>query len=118
MFDIQATLRPHPDTPDPAQAGIAARDNRPVTPRRPLRLTSARTADAPAAAPPVANIFNGVFDIEERPTDPRLQRSRTRARNLLAAHEAVVALLDRLKAVGWRAGDPLPLEHEDPPATE
>ena len=35
-----------------------------------------------------------------------------------ARREAVVALLDRLQAVGWRAGDPLPLEHEDPPATE
>ena len=32
--------------------------------------------------------------------------------------EAVVALLDRLQACAWRAGDPLPLDTQDPPDSE
>lgn len=73
-----------------------AADPRPVTPRRLLRFSSARAAeDAPVLARPVLNLFDGVFDEDDTPTDPRLLRSRARARRLLAAHEAGLSDAER-----------------------
>ena len=69
-------------------------DTRPVTPRRPLRFSSARTGeDAVAVTLPVANLFTGIFDEDDLATadvDPRLARSRQRARAILAAREAAL----------------------------
>lgn len=69
-------------------------DTRPVTPRRPLRFSSARTSeDAVAVTLPVANLFTGIFDEDDLATadvDPRLARSRQRARAILAAREAAL----------------------------
>lgn len=69
-------------------------DTRPVTPRRPLRFSSARASeDAVAVTLPVANLFAGIFDEDDLATadvDPRLARSRQRARAILAAREAAL----------------------------
>ncbi len=101
LIDTAATDDPSPapatdipktiTSPDP-EAEPAA-DARTVTPRRPLRFSSARGLDdSPAVAAPIFNIFEGVFDPEEAGlTDPRLQRSRARARSLLAAREATLS---------------------------
>lgn len=109
-FDAAAMLmaeaaQPAPDQPaSPGDAAAASAtptteaeaDTRPVTPRRLLRFTSSRVAeDAPAIALPVPNIFEGVFDDEDHLTDPRLLRSRARARALLAAHEALLSDAER-----------------------
>lgn len=121
MLDTDATYQPDPHAPpapgcplDPALLLLdgAARivdapsanatstppgaDARTVTPRRPLRFTASRSAeDAPAIALPVPNIFEGIFDDEEQLTDPRLLRSRARARALLAAHESRLSDAER-----------------------
>lgn len=133
MLDSDATFSPASAAPEPAQGPLAALltdatedslsdastplrtgpprgtevlDNKPVTPRRPLRLTSARPAgDSPAIALPVPNIFEGVFDTEDSLVDPRLQRSRSRARSLLAAREAALTEAERNL---WHDDDPAP----------
>lgn len=85
----------HPASPDDGQEDGTA-DPRPVTPRRLLRLSSARTTeDAPVHALPVLNLFDGIFDEDETLSDPRLMRSRARARRLLAAHEAGLSEAER-----------------------
>ena len=67
---------------------------RPVTPRRPLRFTSAREAgDAAPVTLPTLNLFSDVFhdDILDQPDlDPRLRRSRERAMSRLAAYESAL----------------------------
>jgi hypothetical protein len=77
---------PHPE-PVMAEA-------RPVTPRRPLRFTSAReTGDAAPVTLPTLNLFSDVFhdDILDQPDlDPRLRRSRERAMSRLAAYESAL----------------------------
>lgn len=76
------------------QADAPQADARPVTPRRPLRFSFARTAeDAAPVTLPVSNIFLGIFDEDDLSTagvDPRLARSRHRARAILAAREAAL----------------------------
>lgn len=68
-----------------------------VTPRRPLRFTFARTAeDLPIPALTLPDLFEGVFDDSAHAaTDPRLIRSRARARALLDAHEAALDPAER-----------------------
>jgi len=121
MLDVEATFSPHPDAspatrstlagllgdlpaatpvpddpPPPAAPPSDTADSRPVTPRRPLRFTSARAAGESAHITlSVPNIFDGVFDAEDRLTDPRLLRSRARARSLLAAREAALSEAER-----------------------
>jgi len=116
MLDIEATFSPYPDAAAaappplsglrvdvPADASAAAPQDvaeaagpRAVTPRRPLRFTSARSAEeSPAIALAIPNIFDGVFDTEDHLTDPRLQRGRARARSLLARHEAALSDAER-----------------------
>ena len=74
-------------------------DQRPVTPRRPLRFTSARGADeATPVSLPSFDLFEGVFEdnsLEGPDVDPRLQRSRARARAHLAAMEATLTPVER-----------------------
>ena len=75
-----------PQAATPAPAAAAG-----VTPRRPLRFTSARVAeDAPAQRLPLPDLFAGVFedDTAGPAADPRIRRSRARARALMDAHEA------------------------------
>lgn len=78
----------------PALPPALPSDTRPVTPRRPLRFSSARSSeDTVAVTLPVANLFIGVFDEDDLATadvDPRLARSRQRARAILAAREAAL----------------------------
>lgn len=141
MLDVDATFSPAPTAPEPAQGPLAAlltdatdvslsdaatpplrtgpprvtdaADNRPVTPRRPLRLTSARPAgDSPAIALPVPNIFEGVFDTEDSLVDPRLQRSRARARSLLATREAALTPAERNL---WHDDEPAPAPAPEAP---
>lgn len=124
MLDSQATFAPFldsattvaepglPDTPvtvlapdtapaidphialQPAASDPATADSRPVTPRRPLRFSFARSAEDTAPVTlPVSNIFVGIFDEDDLSTagvDPRLARSRHRARAILAAREAAL----------------------------
>jgi hypothetical protein len=75
-----------------ANSEPATAEARPVTPRRPLRFSFARSAeDAAPVTLPVSNIFAGIFDEDDLSTagvDPRLARSRHRARAILAAREA------------------------------
>ncbi|MCZ8079742.1 MAG: hypothetical protein O9289_11225 [Rhodobacteraceae bacterium] len=70
-------------------------DIRAVTPRRPMRFTFARDAvEHSRASLPSPNLFANVFDDDSLVgpgIDPRLQRSRARARARLAAHEAGLA---------------------------
>ena len=72
---------------------------RPVTPRRPLRFTAARSAeDAAPVTLPSFNLFDGVFEdtaLDGPGVDPRLQRSRARARAHLAAMEAALTPVER-----------------------
>jgi len=102
-----------PTSDNPAPADIAATDTavadiavadttdlppdaRPVTPRRLLRFSAARgIEDTRVQALPVLNLFDGVFESEDDLTDPRLLRSRARARRLLAAHEAGLSEAER-----------------------
>jgi hypothetical protein len=90
-----ATAQPA-TTPHSAEdlAPALSNDTRPVTPRRPLRFSSARSSeDTVAVTLPVANLFTGVFDEDDLATadvDPRLARSRQRARAILAAREAAL----------------------------
>ena len=81
-------------TTQPTAFEPAASDSRPVTPRRPLRFSFARSAeDAAPVTLPVSNIFAGIFDEDDLSTagvDPRLARSRHRARAILAAREATL----------------------------
>lgn len=96
-------------------APLDAIDNRPITPRRPLRFSFARsTEEAAPVTLPVSNIFAGIFDENDLSTagvDPRLARSRHRARAIIAAREAA---LPAEEANLWhdfgteRATDPAP----------
>lgn len=86
-FHSPAALRLPVEAAAPALPQSAAAP-RPVTPRRPLRLTAARPEE-PARQPlTVPDIFAGIFDEDRPATDPRLQRGRARAMALLAAQEA------------------------------
>lgn len=106
---------PDTDLPDAlADADDATADPRPVTPRRLLRFSSARAAeDAPVLARPILSLFEGVFDDEDDLSDPRLLRSRARARRLLAAHEAGLSDAERNL---WH-DDPQPEAPAPAPAT-
>ena len=72
---------------------------RPVIPRRPLRFTAARGAeDSAPITLPSFDLFEGVFDdtgLDGPGVDPRLQRSRARARAHLAAMEAALTPVER-----------------------
>ena len=109
---------PSADLPEPTDGPAQPRDDadadtRPVTPRRLLRFSAARTAeDAPLPARPVQTLFDGVFDEDDAPTDPRLLRSRARARRLLAAHEAGLSDAERNL---WH-DDPQPQSAPEPTA--
>ena len=80
MFDSVTTELLHGD------------DHRPVTPRRPLRLAAAREIPHdPRVLGPALNIFSDVFatdDLDLATSDPRLARSRSRMRAVIAAGEA------------------------------
>lgn len=84
-------------------------DARPVTPRRPLRFTAPRSGEEAAPVTlPSFNLFDGVFDdpnLDGPGIDPRLQRSRARARAQLAAMEAVLTPVERNL---WHDDDPAP----------
>ena len=84
-------------------------DPRPVTPRRPLRFTAARSIeDAAPVALPSFNLFDGVFEdpaLAGPDIDPRLQRSRARARAQLATMEAALTPVERNL---WHDDDPAP----------
>lgn len=87
-----------PDAPAAAE-DIAAAPSRGVTPRRPMRLTAARSiAEAAPIARPSFNLFDGVFEddsLDGPDVDPRLQRSRARARARLIAAEAALSPVER-----------------------
>lgn len=98
MLDSDTSFVPDFQSPDaldlPAGAATPVADAatqpvppRPVTPRRPLRLSSARAEEPVRLSPAVPDIFDGVFDEDRPATDPRLQRGRARAMALLAAQE-------------------------------
>lgn len=101
-----------PPTAKPAPDDAATEvdtDPRPVTPRRPLRFTAARGAEdiAPVALPSF-NLFDGVFEdpaLDGPDIDPRLQRSRARARAQLATMEAALTPVERNL---WHDDDPAP----------
>lgn len=69
-------------------------DIRAVTPRRPMRFTFAREAvEHSRLILPIPNLFESAFEddsLDGPGIDPRLQRSRARARARLAAHEAAL----------------------------
>lgn len=84
-----------PFTPDAAPDDAAASpDARAVTPRRPMRFTFARDSlEHSRQSLPIPNLFENAFDngaLTGLDIDPRLQRSRARARARLAAHEATL----------------------------
>lgn len=89
------------DENDPALPAPLANEPeaRPVTPRRPLRFTAARSVeDAAPVTLPSFNLFDGVFEdtrLEGPGVDPRLQRSRARARAQIAAMEATLTPVER-----------------------
>lgn len=87
-----------PDAPAAAE-DIAAAPSRGITPRRPMRLTAARSiAEAAPIAQPSFNLFDGVFEddsLDGPDVDPRLQRSRARARARLIAAEAALSPVER-----------------------
>lgn len=81
---------PEAEVPDVALQPEA----RAVTPRRPLRFTSAREGNeaAPVSLPNL-NLFDGIFDtatLDAEAADPRLLRSRARALSRLSAYEAAL----------------------------
>lgn len=89
------------DLSQPAAEAAAEADAeaRPVIPRRPLRFTAARgTEDAAPITLPSFDLFEGVFDdagLDGPGVDPRLQRSRARARAQLALMEAALTPVER-----------------------
>ena len=91
----EAEVAPDLSMPD----AVAEAEARPVTPRRPLRFTAARSTDeATPVSLPSFDLFEGVFEdsaLEGPGVDPRLQRSRARARAHLAAMEATLAPFER-----------------------
>ena len=115
--DLAPTLSPEAE--DTAPAAEADSDPRPVTPRRPLRFTSARGAeDAAPVTLPSFNLFDGVFEdpaLNGPDIDPRLQRSRARARAQLAAMEATLTPVERNL---WHDDDPAPMPAPAPLATD
>lgn len=94
-----APAEPAGEDADDAAPAATGDDPRPVTPRRPLRFTAARSAeDAAPVTLPSFNLFDGVFDdptLQGPDIDPRLQRSRARARAQLAAMEAALSPVER-----------------------
>ncbi|PLL13127.1 hypothetical protein C0V75_06830 [Tabrizicola sp. TH137] len=88
-------VSPAPEAPPAPEAQAEEPETRLITPRRPLRFTSARGAeDAAPVSLPSFNLFDGVFDddsLSGPDVDPRLLRSRARARAHIAAMEAALA---------------------------
>ena len=91
----EAEATPDLSIPD----ATADAEARPVTPRRPLRFTAARSADeATPVSLPSFDLFEGVFEdsvLDGPNVDPRLQRSRARALARLAAIEATLSPVER-----------------------
>ena len=77
-----------------AETPAETSDMRAVTPRRPMRFTFARdTVEHSRLILPIPNLFENTFEDDTLTgpgIDPRLQRSRARARARLAAHEATL----------------------------
>lgn len=92
---VEAEVAPDLSMPE----AVAEAEARPVTPRRPLRFTAARSTDeATPVSLPSFDLFEGVFEdsaLDGPGVDPRLQRSRARALARLAAIEATLAPFER-----------------------
>lgn len=89
-----ADLFTQDETPDDAALATDIQDFRSVTPRRPMRFTFARGAvEHSRLILPIPNLFENTFEddtLTGPDVDPRLQRSRARARARLTAHEATL----------------------------
>ena len=82
------------DLPEDAAFASDTADIRAVTPRRPMRFTFARDSmEHSRLILPIPNLFENTFEDDTLTgpgIDPRLQRSRARARARLMAHEAAL----------------------------
>jgi hypothetical protein len=82
------------DAPEDSALSTDSPDIRSVTPRRPMRFTFARgEVEHSRLILPIPNLFENTFEDDTLTgpgIDPRLQRSRARARARLTAHEAAL----------------------------
>jgi hypothetical protein len=82
------------DAPEDVALSTATPDIRSITPRRPMRFTFARDSmEHSRLILPIPNLFENTFEddtLNGPGIDPRLQRSRARARARLMAHEAAL----------------------------
>ena len=89
-----ADLFTQDETPDDPALATDIQDIRSVTPCRPMRFTFARGAvEHSRLILPIPNLFENTFEddtLTGPDVDPRLQRSRARARARLTAHEATL----------------------------